>query len=62
MLKLLQVVLPAVEKAIALKIADPERLYLMGQSFGGYAVYGLILNPIHISYEKLAVFEPMIVG
>ena len=42
MLKLLQVVLPAVEKAIALKIADPERLYLMGQSFGGYAVYGLI--------------------
>ena len=22
----------------------------------------LILNPIHISYEKLAVFEPMIVG
>ncbi|WP_319421116.1 S9 family peptidase [Pleurocapsa sp. FMAR1] len=42
MLKLLQVVLPAVEKAIALNIADPERLYLMGHSFGGYAVYGLI--------------------
>ncbi|MGF1539417.1 MAG: prolyl oligopeptidase family serine peptidase [Pleurocapsa sp.] len=42
MLKLLNGVLPAVEKAIALGIADPERLYLMGQSFGGYAVYGLI--------------------
>ncbi len=42
MLKLLNGVLPAVEKAIALGIADPERLYLMGQSFGGYAVYSLI--------------------
>jgi acetyl esterase/lipase len=42
MLKLLNGVLPAVEKAIALGIADPEQLYLMGQSFGGYAVYGLI--------------------
>lgn len=41
-LKLLNGVLPAVEKAIALGIADPDRLYLMGQSFGGYAVYGLI--------------------
>jgi dipeptidyl aminopeptidase/acylaminoacyl peptidase len=42
MLKLLNGVLPAVEKAIALKIVDPKRLFLMGQSFGGYAVYGLI--------------------
>ncbi len=42
MLKLLKGVLPPVEKAIALGIADPERLFLMGQSFGGYAVYGLI--------------------
>ncbi len=42
MLKILNGVLPAVEKAISLGIADPERLYLMGQSFGGYAVYSLI--------------------
>ncbi|NJP22433.1 MAG: prolyl oligopeptidase family serine peptidase [Hydrococcus sp. CRU_1_1] len=42
MLKLLNGVLPAIEKAIALGIADPENLFLMGQSFGGYAVYGLI--------------------
>ncbi|MCU0536027.1 MAG: prolyl oligopeptidase family serine peptidase [Hydrococcus sp. Prado102] len=42
MLKLLNGVLPAIERAIALGIADPENLFLMGQSFGGYAVYGLI--------------------
>ncbi|MEM8780842.1 MAG: prolyl oligopeptidase family serine peptidase, partial [Cyanobacteria bacterium P01_G01_bin.49] len=42
MLQLPNGVLPAVERAIALGIADPERLFLMGQSFGGYAVYGLI--------------------
>jgi dipeptidyl aminopeptidase/acylaminoacyl peptidase len=42
MLKLLSGVLPAIEAAIALGIADPEKLFLMGQSFGGYAVYGLI--------------------
>jgi dipeptidyl aminopeptidase/acylaminoacyl peptidase len=46
MLKLLKGVLPAVEKAIALGIADPERLFLMGQSFGGYAVYGLITQTL----------------
>ena len=35
-------VMPAVEKVIALGIADPNNLGVMGQSFGGYSVYGLI--------------------
>jgi dipeptidyl aminopeptidase/acylaminoacyl peptidase len=35
-------VLPAVDKAIELGIADPNRLGLMGQSYGGYSVYGLV--------------------
>ncbi|HEV3163013.1 MAG TPA: prolyl oligopeptidase family serine peptidase [Isosphaeraceae bacterium] len=35
-------VIPAVDKAIELGIADPNRLGLMGHSFGGYAVYGLV--------------------
>lgn len=35
-------VLPAVDKVIELGIADPNRLGLMGQSYGGYSVYGLI--------------------
>ncbi|WP_242124740.1 prolyl oligopeptidase family serine peptidase [Sphingobium sp. Sx8-8] len=35
-------VLPAVDKLIALGIADPHRLGLFGQSYGGYSVYGLI--------------------
>ena len=35
-------VLPAVEKVVADGIADPNRLFLMGQSFGGFSVYGLV--------------------
>lgn len=35
-------VLPAVDKAIELGIADPKRLFVMGQSYGGYSVNGLI--------------------
>jgi dipeptidyl aminopeptidase/acylaminoacyl peptidase len=35
-------VLPAVEKVVDLGIADPERIGLMGASFGGYATYGLV--------------------
>jgi dipeptidyl aminopeptidase/acylaminoacyl peptidase len=35
-------VLPAVDKAIDLGIADPDRLGVMGQSFGGYTTYSLI--------------------
>ncbi len=35
-------VLPAIDKAIELGIADANRLGVMGASFGGYTVYGLI--------------------
>jgi dipeptidyl aminopeptidase/acylaminoacyl peptidase len=35
-------VLPAVDSAIGLGIADPARIYLLGHSFGGFATYGLI--------------------
>jgi dipeptidyl aminopeptidase/acylaminoacyl peptidase len=35
-------VLPAVDEAVRLGIADPNRLYLWGHSFGGYGVYGLL--------------------
>lgn len=35
-------VLPAVEKVIDLGIADPERVGLMGASYGGYATYGMV--------------------
>lgn len=35
-------VLPAIDKAIELGIADENRLGVMGASFGGYTVYGLI--------------------
>jgi dipeptidyl aminopeptidase/acylaminoacyl peptidase len=42
MLRLPNGVLPAVDKAVDLGIADPDRLYLMGQSFGGFSTYGLV--------------------
>jgi len=35
-------VLPAVDRLIDVGIADPHRLGLMGQSIGGYSVYGII--------------------
>jgi dipeptidyl aminopeptidase/acylaminoacyl peptidase len=35
-------VLPAVDKAIEIGIADATRLGLMGQSYGGYSTYGLV--------------------
>jgi len=35
-------VLPAIDKAIQLGIADPERLAIMGHSLGGYTTFGLI--------------------
>lgn len=41
-LELAKGVLPAVDKAIELGIADPDRLGVMGQSYGGYGTYGLI--------------------
>lgn len=35
-------VLPAVDEAIELGVADPDRLFLAGHSFGGFSVYGLV--------------------
>jgi dipeptidyl aminopeptidase/acylaminoacyl peptidase len=35
-------VLPAVDKAIELGIADPTRLAVAGHSFGGFSTYGLV--------------------
>ncbi len=35
-------VLPAVDKTVELGIADPKRLGVMGQSFGGFSTYGLV--------------------
>ncbi len=39
---LLQTVMPAVDAAIAQGYADPERLAVMGNSYGAYSVLGLI--------------------
>ena len=35
-------VLPALDKLVDLGVADPKRLAVMGQSYGGYSTYGLI--------------------
>lgn len=35
-------VMPAVDKLIELGIADPDRLAVMGQSYGGYSTYSLV--------------------
>lgn len=42
MLELPNGVLPAVDKVVELGFADPQRLFLMGQSFGGFSTYGLV--------------------
>jgi pimeloyl-ACP methyl ester carboxylesterase len=42
MLELDKGVKPAIEKVVEMGIADPERLGIIGHSFGGYSVYGLI--------------------
>ena len=42
MLRLTEGVLPALDKAVGLGIADPDRLFVMGQSFGGFSTYGLV--------------------
>jgi dipeptidyl aminopeptidase/acylaminoacyl peptidase len=42
LLKLTAGALPAVNKVIELGVADPDRIFVMGSSFGGYATYGLI--------------------
>lgn len=35
-------VTPAIDKAIEMGIADPKRLFVMGQSFGGFSTMGLV--------------------
>jgi dipeptidyl aminopeptidase/acylaminoacyl peptidase len=35
-------VLPAIDRLVALGIADPDRVAVMGQSFGGYSTLGLV--------------------
>jgi dipeptidyl aminopeptidase/acylaminoacyl peptidase len=42
MLRLMNGVFPAVDKGIDAGIIDPDRLFVMGQSFGGFSTYGLI--------------------
>jgi len=42
MLRLPEGVLPAVDKVIEMGIGDPDRLFLIGQSFGGFSTYGLV--------------------
>lgn len=42
MLDLLKTVMPGVDRAIALGIADPARLGIMGHSYGGYSSLALI--------------------
>jgi dipeptidyl aminopeptidase/acylaminoacyl peptidase len=52
-------VLPAVDKTIELGIADPNRLGLIGQSGGGYAVYGLIsqTHRFHAAVAKAGIAD-----
>ncbi len=50
-------VLPAVDRAIELEIADPARLGVMGQSFGGYGTYGLITQT-HRFHAAVALAGP----
>jgi dipeptidyl aminopeptidase/acylaminoacyl peptidase len=35
-------VVPAIDKLVALGIADPDRIGLIGHSYGGFAAYGLV--------------------
>jgi dipeptidyl aminopeptidase/acylaminoacyl peptidase len=42
MLRLPEGVMPAIDRAVELGYADPERLFVMGQSFGGFSTYGLV--------------------
>jgi len=42
MLRLPEGVLPALDRAVELGFSDPDRFFVMGQSFGGFATYGLV--------------------
>ena len=41
-LELMNGVLPAIDKVVELRIADPNRVAMIGHSVGGFAVYGLV--------------------
>jgi len=56
---LLQTVMPAVDAAIAEGYADPDRLAVMGQSFGAYAVLSLIS---HTDRFKAAVVSASVIN
>ena len=42
LLRLTDGVIPAIDKAVDLGYVDGDRLFVMGQSFGGFSTYGLI--------------------
>ncbi|HET8782993.1 MAG TPA: prolyl oligopeptidase family serine peptidase, partial [Pyrinomonadaceae bacterium] len=42
MLELDKGVIPAIDKVVEMGLADPDRIGLMGHSYGGYSVYGLV--------------------
>jgi len=42
LLRLTDGVLPAVDKAIEIGVADPARIFLLGHSFGGFSALGLV--------------------
>jgi dipeptidyl aminopeptidase/acylaminoacyl peptidase len=44
MLDLAKTILPGIDKVISLGIADPDRLGVMGHSYGGYSVLSLIVQ------------------
>lgn len=46
MLSLAKTVLPGINKVIELGIADPDRLGVMGHSYGGYSVLSLIVQTV----------------
>jgi dipeptidyl aminopeptidase/acylaminoacyl peptidase len=41
---LADIVLPGIDKIVAMGVADPQRLGVMGQSYGGYSTFSLIVQ------------------
>jgi dipeptidyl aminopeptidase/acylaminoacyl peptidase len=44
MVDLMKTIMPGVERAVGLGIADPDRIGLMGHSYGGYSVFSLVVQ------------------
>lgn len=44
MIDLMKTIMPGVEKVVDLGIADPDRIGLMGHSYGGYSVLSLVVQ------------------